>query len=456
MADGRTYRRGSVFGALLLIAIGGLFLYANLKPEFSPWPILAKYWPVLIIFWGLGKLVDYLMLRGRPEAAAATRISGGDIVGLIFLIIIGTAFSRAVEHGWRTGPIVIGDEEIGCLFGNSYEFTEELQQDIPPASTLNLSNLRGDVTLTAHAGDQLRLLARKTVCAPSESEAQRLADRAAPVLEEQEEGYVFHWETESGTTGLMSIDLDVQVPKRVNLKLSAHRGDLQVSGVQGHVAVELARGDAQVDEIEGALRVQIRRGSVHVADIRGDVEVEGRGSEIQIRNTTGTVSLEGEFYGPIHFANIAGEARFLSRRTNFTAARIAGAMTIDSGQLSVRGVPGDVTLLTRDKEIEVDEVAGQIRIENRNGRVAVRASSPPTNPIEVENKRGSIELVLPEGSNVRVSATTRKGSIETDFADFTVEEQSGGTETLSGSLGTGGTPIRLNTSYGTIYVRRGS
>src|SRR3989304_2744291 len=67
------YRRGSVFGALMLIGIGGLFLYANLHPDFSAWALLAKYWPVLIIFWGLGELVDYLMLRGSAAGGAGRR-----------------------------------------------------------------------------------------------------------------------------------------------------------------------------------------------------------------------------------------------------------------------------------------------------------------------------------------------------------------------------------------------
>jgi hypothetical protein len=296
MANGSAYRRGSVFGALLLIAIGGLFLYANLHPEFSALAVVARYWPVLIIFWGLGKLMDYLMLRGRPEAVAATRITGGDIVGLIFLIILGTAFTKAVEHGWRSGPIIIGDEEVACLFGNNYDFTEELRQEITPPITLTLNNLRGDVTLTVGSEDQIHLLGRKTVCAPSEAEAQELAGRVLPVLEESADGYNFHWEEESGTTGLMTAALEVQVPRQMNLRLSGRSGELQVSGVQGEVSVELERGNALVHDIMGGVRVQIRSGDVNVSDVVGNIEIEGRGDEVLIRDSSGGVSLEGEFY----------------------------------------------------------------------------------------------------------------------------------------------------------------
>jgi hypothetical protein len=96
MANGTTtYKRGSAFGALLLIAIGLLFLYANMNPDFSPWPVLARYWPLLIIFWGLSRLVDYFMLRGTEQAAAVTRINAGDIIGLLFILIFGMLFTRS-------------------------------------------------------------------------------------------------------------------------------------------------------------------------------------------------------------------------------------------------------------------------------------------------------------------------------------------------------------------------
>lgn len=105
MADGIFYRRGSVVGALLLIAIGVLFLYANLRPGFDPWPLLARYWPLLLILWGAGKLVDYVMLRGRPEGAAAAGLTGGGICLLIFLLLVGAALSGAARRDswWRKG-----------------------------------------------------------------------------------------------------------------------------------------------------------------------------------------------------------------------------------------------------------------------------------------------------------------------------------------------------------------
>jgi DUF4097 and DUF4098 domain-containing protein YvlB len=72
----------------------------------------------------------------------------------------------------------------------------------------------------------------------------------------------------------------------------------------------------------------------------------------------------------------------------------------------------------------------------------------------VENSRGSIELVLPNGSGFQISANARNGDIETNFEGLQVEEERGGDHSLTGTAGTPRTSIRLNTSHGTIYIRR--
>jgi len=68
--------RGSLFGPLILIAIGVLFLLSNagMLPG-SPWEIFARYWPVLLIVASLDGL-----LRGE------------NLVGSLFMLAVGTVF----------------------------------------------------------------------------------------------------------------------------------------------------------------------------------------------------------------------------------------------------------------------------------------------------------------------------------------------------------------------------
>ena len=50
---------GTIFWGLTLVVIGGLLLARNLGYVIPIWGPLARYWPILIIAWGLLKLVDY-------------------------------------------------------------------------------------------------------------------------------------------------------------------------------------------------------------------------------------------------------------------------------------------------------------------------------------------------------------------------------------------------------------
>ncbi len=71
-----TYRRHSIVGALILIVIGALFLYSNLHPGFDPWPLVSQYWPLLLVFIGVGKLWDYYRFRQDPAARGGRWFTG--------------------------------------------------------------------------------------------------------------------------------------------------------------------------------------------------------------------------------------------------------------------------------------------------------------------------------------------------------------------------------------------
>jgi hypothetical protein len=101
MTDGQTSRRTSLVLPILLITIGAMFLYANWRPAFDPWPILRTYWPLILVFIGLGKMWDATRARPNADGQARPRGSlGGSIGALAFVLVLvvlfwhGRAFSR--------------------------------------------------------------------------------------------------------------------------------------------------------------------------------------------------------------------------------------------------------------------------------------------------------------------------------------------------------------------------
>ena len=85
-------RRSSLVGAVLLVALGMFFLYSNFRPGLDPWPLLSRYWPVLLIFLGLGKVWDHLRPRD-PSQAGGAWLGGGEIAVILLLVIAGIALS---------------------------------------------------------------------------------------------------------------------------------------------------------------------------------------------------------------------------------------------------------------------------------------------------------------------------------------------------------------------------
>jgi N-terminal domain of toast_rack, DUF2154 len=99
--DGRV-RSSSVVFPLLLIGIGLLLLLWRWLPYFDPWPVLWKYWPLLLILVGVGMFWDRAQRRNDPEGAPVIPV-GSTIGTLLFIVIMayllwhGRAFYR---HDW--------------------------------------------------------------------------------------------------------------------------------------------------------------------------------------------------------------------------------------------------------------------------------------------------------------------------------------------------------------------
>lgn len=107
MPDEATPRRRSLAGPIILIALGLIFLYASWRPEFDPWPVVWRYWPLLLIFWGLGKMWDSIRERQNPQAhrpgiSMGTTVAGVGFVLILFLLLWhGRGSARPLLHGTR-------------------------------------------------------------------------------------------------------------------------------------------------------------------------------------------------------------------------------------------------------------------------------------------------------------------------------------------------------------------
>jgi hypothetical protein len=95
----RVRSRGrSITSGLFIIVIGVFLLIFSLHPDWDIWPIVARYWPVVLIIIGLGKIFDALQFRSNDGTDTGRSNVG---LGAAVLAVLGILILVAMLHGGR-------------------------------------------------------------------------------------------------------------------------------------------------------------------------------------------------------------------------------------------------------------------------------------------------------------------------------------------------------------------
>jgi DUF4097 and DUF4098 domain-containing protein YvlB len=92
-------------------------------------------------------------------------------------------------------------------------------------------------------------------------------------------------------------------------------------------------------------------------------------------------------------------------------------------------------------------------VDNSHGDVELTSSKPPGGGVEIVNEHGGIRVELPAKASFQMNARTEYGDVESDFGELKIENVDRTSKT-TGSVGTGGTQVRLTNSHGDISIRK--
>jgi len=446
-------QRSSIFSGLLLIVLGVLFLLARFHPDLGIWRLFWRFWPVLIILWGVAKLVDHMSAQHSGDARPPL-LTGGE-AALLLLVVFVLAGMGIYTKIREKHPDMNIDLD---LFKHKNSQTVELPPKTIPAGThVTVTTALGGIVAHVGDGNDLRVSVTETAEATNEDAAADLIKSLKVVIEQTSGGYDVHAVNQEENEGRVTLDFDVTLPKSVSLTATSRRGDISISGLAGAVAVTSQNGDVEVHDIGSDVTAQLTKGDARIDDITGNVRITGRGNEIEMNDVAGDATVQGEFFGPVHIRNVTKTTHYTSQAGDLTLAHLTGRLELDSGDISVSDVAGFAKLAAHDKDIEVENVAGRLDIALNHGDIKATYAQPPREDINIANGTGEVDLTLPAKSNFEVSAISRSGEVQSDFeAPSLKPADNNGTGTLTGKVGASGPKISIVTSYGTIYLRKSS
>jgi hypothetical protein len=454
-------RRGSVVGPLVLILIGALFLANNIRPDISVIEIIARFWPFVLIAWGVLRLVEILIiaLRGRPLPLSG--VSGGEWTLIVFLTIIGSGVAMANKHiGWW-GPMNIRIKGVE-VFGETFDFQmpEKKIAVVSKSPRIIVENWRGAARITGADVNDVKVSGRKTVRAMNSSEADS-ANGETPLEVVNDGGNVIIRSNVNRSKGerFITADLDITVPRGSVIEGRGRFGDFDVVDINGDVEIDSDNAGVRLQNIGGSVRINTRRSDIlRAIDVKGNVELKGRGNDVELENIAGQVTLDGAFLGDMQFRNIAKTIRYEDGgrlHTEVRVERCPGQLKLGRGYVTGENLVGPIAVNARSKDVQINEFTNNIEIQVDRGDVELRPGKVPVAKMDVNTRSGHIDLALPEGAKFVLKATVNKGEVTNDFgAPLRVSDEGRGA-TLSGTVGDGPT-LTLSTDRGSVTVRKGS
>ena len=449
-------RPRSFAGPFVLIIIGFVFLLSTMHvlSVGRLAHLFASYWPVLLILWGIIKVIEHM--QAQRQGARASGIGAGGVVLIVMIVVFGLIATQLERVNWSgmRDDFNFDDNDFNHLFnGNTYNFDDHLEQVFPAGASLKVIDTRGAVSVHASDDNKITVVVRKRIGAENQTDADKYNNETKPVITGIGGLVTVDAKADGAGDHAVETDLDISVPRKASVTVTSHRGDVSIAGRDGNVDISAQRSDTSVEEVTGSVKISQDRGTVRVQQITGDVHVGNRLNEVSVSDVKGSLQLEGEFQESVKLERIAKTVTFKSSRTDMEFSRLDGSLELDSDELRADQVTGPLHLTTRSKNIRLDSVSGDVRLQDDNGSVEVAMRT--VGNVQIDNRNGTVQLSLPDKAGFRLDARVRDGEIQSDFPELKVSNEDRESR-ASGSVGNGLSHIVINNQHEGVEIRKGS
>ena len=451
-------RRRSLAGPVVLIIIGIVFLLKNLGWSFPWWSLLADWWPVLLIIIGAIKLWEYYEAKRTGEYTSG--VGGGLVVLMIFIIIFGLSMkglkhvNNQVNWGEIHDELGMDDDMMSMLGHRAFNFDDEVTQDLPANASVKVVTDRGSVAVNAWDQNQVKVVTHKRVYAKNDQDAQQVNAATKPQVQVSGSSITINANTQGdGPKGVVT-DLEIYLPRKVALDISTRRGDVNVTDRTADAHIEATRGDVSVDQFTGNINANLSHGSLHASKVTGNVTVEGHVDDLVAMDVSGALTINGDVIDELKLSKVGKGVVFHSSRSDFELAKLDGDLDMDRTDLRADNIIGPTSMNLKTKDVQLDSVSGEFRLQGENGDVTVGFANKPLGNVQVSTSHGDIRLTMPNNAGFHLDANTRNGSFSSDYSELGNSQNEQNAASVKGTVGKGNSKVTVSTDVGDIDIRK--
>lgn len=274
----------------------------------------------------------------------------------------------------------------------------QLSHPASASAQINVSNVKGEVTITAWDRNELQVGGRLG------DGAQPLAitgtdDKLTVAVQAQGKGGWFNW----GSDNQMGPSvLELHVPKSASLKVEVVSAPVGIDGTDG--------GTIALDTVSGKLRINSRTPMLTANSVSGSIEVAGHADNANLQTVSGDILAPSIGYH-------------------------AELQTV-SGRIHVNGGPW--------QRLTLSTVSGDVQV---GGNLVAGGT------LGIDSMSGDVQLQLPSTLSSTIHASTFSGDLRSDFGQPNKAEHGPGSE-LQTTVGDGKAKIRVETFSGDLRIRK--
>lgn len=266
---------------------------------------------------------------------------------------------------------------LALVAARSWSQTAEAQQEhfqrsfpVNPGATLAVENYKGTIHVAATNSNQVTVDVHKRFDGSEQDrkwwmENVKINFHNDPGRVEVKVDYptrtcVMCWETHDYTA---AVELEIGVPRQINVKLDGYKPDIKVSGIQGDLTIKSYKAPMLVEQTSGAIHIDTYKDSLRLRDVtirgtlavksyKADAEISALslGQSAEVSNEKGSIVVRVpanagftvDFEGGRHSSFSTDFA--LRAGTGYSGREVHGDINQGGAKLRLRTVKGSVEL----------------------------------------------------------------------------------------------------------------